>query len=111
MKTFNGVVMFRNTKIQHNIYVDASLESLGGAWGSRVYSVPIPFDVIGYAAITQYEMYNVLLALRILARDLENKVVCIHCDNESAVTVIRSIKTRDSCLDTCLRNIWLTCAT
>ena len=53
MKTFNGVVMFRNTEIQHNIYVDASLEGLGGAWRSRVYSVPIPFDVIGYSAITQ----------------------------------------------------------
>ena len=62
-----------------------------GAWGSRVYSVPIPFEMIGHAAITQYEMYNILLALRIWARDLENKVVCIHYD-ESAVAVIQSIK-------------------
>ena len=84
------------------------------AWGEHgvpAYSVPIPFDVIGYAAITHYEMCNVLLALRIWAQDLENKVVCIHCDNESAVAVIRSNKTRDRFLDVCLRNIWLICAT
>ena len=109
MKAFNGVVTFRNMEIQH-IYVDARLASLGGMWGSHLYSVPIPFDEIGYAAITQYEMYNVLLALRILARDLENRVVCIHCDNESVVAVIRSNKTRDRFLDLCLRNIWLICA-
>ena len=39
-----------------------------------------------------------------------DKAVSIHCDNESAVAVIRSNKTRDRFLDIGLRNICLICA-
>ena len=30
MKTFNGVVYFKKSPVQHNIYVEASLKYLGG---------------------------------------------------------------------------------
>ena len=54
MKEFNGVVCFNKFAVQHHIYVDASLQRLGGVWGSCVYSTLIPTDVIGQISITQY---------------------------------------------------------
>ena len=32
MKEFNGVVRFNKFTVQHHIYVDASLQRLGGVW-------------------------------------------------------------------------------
>ena len=87
--------MFKQGGVHHNIYVDASLMQLGGVWGSRVYSVQILFEIIGETSITQYEMYNILLALRLWGPQLQNITVCVHCDNESAVTVVRTSKTKD----------------
>ena len=105
MRTLNGVVMFKNSGVHHNIHVDASLESFGGVWGSRVYSVPIPFKIIGHTFISQYEMYNILLALWIWGPELHDKTSCVHCDNESAVTVVKTDKTKDF-FRSFLRNIW-----
>ena len=87
MREFNGVVLFNKPAIQHHVYVDASLQRLGGVWGSRVYSTMIPVDLIGNRAITQYETYNVLLAVRLWKEEFADRVVCVHCDNESAVTI------------------------
>ena len=75
MKEFNGVVCFNKFVVQHHIYVDASLQRLGGVWGSCVYSTLVPTNVIGQLSITQYEMYNILLALRIWASELTDRVV------------------------------------
>ena len=110
MKQFNGVVRFNRSAVQHHVYVDASLTGLGGVWGSRVYSTHVPTDVIGERAITQYEMYNILLAVRLWATDFIDRVICVHCDNESAVTVCNTGKTRDPFLDLCLRHLTMVCA-
>ena len=110
MHSFNGVVYFKKPPIQHHIYVDASLKYLGGTWGSRVYSTVVPVETIGERSITQYELYNVLLAIHLWASDLANKTVCVHCDNQSAVTVINSGKTKDTFLDMCIRQLAMLCA-
>ena len=62
-------------------------------WGSRVYSTLIPTDRTGEMLITQYEMYDILLAIHLWACQLTDRVVCVHCDNESAVTVSNSGRT------------------
>ena len=100
---------FKKLPIQDNIYVDASLKDLWGVWGSQVYSTLVPIDVIGEMSITQYELYNILLAIRLWAFDLTNKVVCVHCDNESAVTVANTGKTRGPFLDLCIRHLAMLC--
>ena len=57
-------------------------------------------------------MYNILLALRLWGPELQDKTVCVHCDNKSGgVTVARTSKTRDNFLDRYLQNLWLVCAT
>ena len=79
-ETVNGVVRFNKPAVQHHVYVDASLTGLGGVWGSRVYSTRVPTDVIGERAITQYEMYNILLAVCLWATDFTDRVICVQCN-------------------------------
>ena len=61
-------------------------------------------------SITQCEMYNILLAIRISASELTDRVVCVHCDNESAVTVSNTGRTKDPFLDLCFRHLSMLCA-
>ena len=96
MRTFNGAVMFKHVGVHHNICVEVSLTCLGGPLGSHVYSIHIPFEIIGENSITQYEMYNILLALRLWGPKLWDKTMGVLCDNESVVTVVRMSKTKDN---------------
>ena len=57
--------------------------------------------------ITQLEMLNVVVALKVLANLWQNKKVEIHCDNLSVVEIINSSNTRDKFLALCARNVWL----
>ena len=49
-------------------------------------------------------------AVRLWASGLANKTICVHCDNQSAVTVINSGKTKDPFLDLCIRHLAMLCA-
>ena len=53
------------------------------------------------------EMLTVLLAVRLWGSRLQSLKVQIYCDNESAVKVINSGKTKDPFLASCIREIWL----
>ena len=53
------------------------------------------------------EMLTVLIAVRLWGSCLQSLKVQIYCDNESAVNVINSGKTKDPFLATCIREIWL----
>ena len=57
--------------------------------------------------ITQLEMLNVVVALKVWAKIWANKRIKISCDNLAVVEILKSGKTRDSFLATCARNIWL----
>ena len=53
------------------------------------------------------EMYNIVIALRLWAHEWQNSVISLKCDNESAVSVCISGKTRDTFLNLCLYELWL----
>ena len=57
--------------------------------------------------ITQLEMLNVVVALKVWANIWANKRIKISCDNLAVVEILKSGKTRDHFLATCARNIWL----
>ena len=57
--------------------------------------------------ITQLEMLNVVVALKVWANIWANKRIKISCDNLAVVEILKSGKTRDPFLATCARNIWL----
>ena len=110
LHSFNGVVRFKHDPVSIHAYVDATLTHLGGAWGNRVYSVPIPMALRGHYSITQYEMFNITVALKLWGNNWKDKTVCIHCDNLGAVTVCGSSKTKDPFLNWCLHSLWLNAA-
>ena len=85
--------------------------SAGLTWGNYVYSASIPDQLVNTYSITQYEMYNVVIALKIWAWDWENKKICIYCDNESTVKVCNKAATHDAFLNRCLHKIWLVAST
>ena len=55
-------------------------------------------------------MLNILVALRLRAKDWSGLSIKIHCDNQAVVTILNSDKTRDSNLASISRNIFMLCA-
>ena len=104
LQSFNGVIQFCKDPVAYVVHVDATLSHIGGAWGSRVYASEIPFNDL---AITQCEMYNIVVAAKLWGHEWRDKVVNIKCDNKSAVAVCSTGKTKNEFLNVCLYNLWL----
>ena len=67
LPAYNGVSILNKKCIDnsHTLHIDASLTGLGGVWANKVYSTPtysIPNFVM---KIVHWEMFNILLALRV----------------------------------------------
>ena len=106
LKHFNGVTYFDNRKVQGHIHLDASLTGFGASYNNMVYALPLPQSFSQFH-ITQLEMLNVIVALKVWAQYWQDKKITLYCDNMAVVEVITSGKTKDSFLATCARNIWL----
>ena len=104
LNSSNGVIRFCKGPVAYIAHVEPTLTHIGGVLGSRVYAVDIPFKDL---AITQCEMYNIVVAAKLWGHEWENKVVNIKCDNESAVAVCSTGKTRNDFFNICLFNLWL----
>ena len=102
LESSNGVIRFCKDPIAYVVHVDATLSHIGGAWGSQVYSAEILFDAL---AITQCEMFNIVVTARLWGHDWRDKIVNIKCDNKSAVLVRCIGKTRNEFLNLCLYNL------
>ena len=103
---YNGVTYFDNKTPHH---LDASLLGMGATFANMVYTLPIP-QHCQHLHITQLEMLNVVVALKVWGSIWSDKVIDIKCDNLAVVEVLTSGKTKDTFLATCARNIWLICA-
>ena len=113
LSQFNGSVKFKNIsgtpKIE--IFLDSSLKSLGGVWGHLVYTVQIASLALPPSCtIVHYEMFNVLLALRLWDAALSGSRPIIYCDNWAVVCTLQSGRAVDPILLSIARNIWLVCA-
>ena len=106
LRNFNGVTYFDNRKPQGEIHLDASLTGFGACYDNMVYALPLPESFVEFH-ITQLEMLNVIVALKVWSTVWQNKKITLYCDNMAVVDVITTGKTRDSFLATCARNIWL----
>ena len=103
---FNGVTFYDNKLIHHEVNLDASLHGLGACFGNMVYALPLPTGFMNLH-ITQLQMLNVVVALKVWANIWSNKRIKINCDNLAVVEILKSGKTRDPFLATCARNVWL----
>ena len=107
LQSFNGMVTFKRLPKQEHIFVDATLTGLGGVWGNNAYAARIPEHLLNRYSITQYEMYNIVVALWTWGYMWKDRVVLINCDNQSAVRVCQTGRTKDSFLDKCFHALWL----
>ena len=110
LATYNGVSYFDHRKTDEILELDACLTGMGGRWGNKVYHLPI-VNQFKNLAITQLEMVNILVAVKLFARDWQKRKICVKCDNLAVVQVLSKGKTKDPFLGACARNIWLIAAT
>ena len=94
-------------RVIHDVYVDASLQGFGAAWGTEAYSEQVPQTIKQDKGIVHFEMYNAWLAINVWGKRWKNSMVRIFCDNEAVVRILNSYKTKDPFLATFLRNIML----
>ena len=98
-----------STPLHKRIYLDASLEGLGGCYDNHVYALPIPRGFNDYN-IAHLEILNVVVALKIWGHMWANKSIQIMCDNMAVVDVLTCGRAKDSITATCARNVWLLAA-
>ena len=60
--------------------------------------------------INALELFVLVMAVKIWAPKLAGSRFQISCDNDAAVQVVRSGRTRDGFMQRCLRQLWLTSA-
>ena len=82
---FNGKIIIAPTRPHHDLFVDASLTGVGAIWDTNVYGASSHWAATAHLSISQLEMLNVLIALRVFAVAWQHKSVCVHIDNQAAV--------------------------
>ena len=110
---FNGITYINKNPIPqgHTLHIDASLTGLGGVWNKEVYATLL-FNVYQKdLTIVHLEMLNLVIALKLWAKNWAHSTVKFYCDNSAVVQVVQTGRTRDNMLALCLRNIWLILAT
>ena len=113
VKRFNGKCKYIYPPLQcsDRIELDACLTGVGGRYNNQVYQyqfrnneVPCTFSIV------HLEMWNVLIGIRIWAKQWANRAIVIKCDNEAVVGVVNKGVTRDSALAAMACNIWFVTA-
>ena len=110
LSKFNGKVMFRDAGEAFDVYVDASLTGMGASWNKNVYAVSRHISATSWLSITQLEMLNVLIALRIFGHCWQNQKIRFHIDNKAVVYSLTKGRMRDAYLQSVARSIWLIAA-
>ena len=90
-----------------HVYIDASLERVGAKFQNKVYSCIIPQNIKNLCSIVHLEALNMLMALRLWCKWMDNKPVIIWCDNIAVVNVFNSFRVRDPWLMAVTRTMWL----
>ena len=106
---YNGISMYGHKPVNQVLELDACLTGLGGRWQNQVYHLSIP---LGYRSmsIVHLEMVNILVAVRLFAKQWQGVKLLVKCDNEAVVKVLQSGRARDPLLGAFARNIWYVAA-
>ena len=87
---------------------DSCLFGCGGICNDEYFHSSYPgFIIEQNLPIHQLELLAVLVAIRTWGRKYSGAKIQLYCDNEAAVRVINSSKTKDSFMGSCLRELWL----
>ena len=87
---------------------DSCLKGCGGICSNQYFHSGFPTEIQNQGLpIHALEMLAVLLAVKSWGSSLQGLKVQIYCDNDAAVQVINSGRTKDSFMASCIREIWL----
>ena len=103
---YNGITFYDNPPIQDKVFLDASLQGMGGAFRNMVYSLPFPKGFKNYT-IVHLEILNIVVALKVWGSVWKDHIIEVKCDNMAVVEVLNTGRARDLMLATSARNIWL----
>ena len=107
---FNGVkiIVKQDVECQEALELDACLTGCGAFEGRQYYSVPFPDEVKGAGhTIAHLETLNIVVAVKCWAARWAGKRVGIKCDNMNACLAIRSGRSRDQYLQSCVRELFV----
>ena len=108
LKYFNSSVeIFPRTATRQQVYVDASLQRVGGMYGTRVYTCPIPSLIQHLCSIIHFEAINIVLTIRNWHQCWANRSIIIWCDNWAVVNAFQSNQIKDIWLMAAVRTVWL----
>ena len=110
LEKFNGKIMFKDAREAFDVYIDASLTGMGACWNENAYAVSRHIPATVSLSITQLEMLNVLIAMRIFGHWLENQKIKLHIDNKAVVHALSNGRIKDKYLQSVARSIWLIAA-
>ena len=108
MDTYNGVSFIPSSVWSEpdvSFATDSCLVGCGGICNEEYFHSGFPTDLD--APIHCKEMLAVLIAVRVWGPRLQGMKVQIYCDNEPAVHVINSGRTKDAFMGSCIRELWL----
>ena len=110
LRKFNGKIMFKDTREAFDVYIDASLTGMGACWNENAYAVSRHILATATLSITQLEMLNVLIAMRIFGHCWEKQKIKFHIDNKAVVYALSNGRIKDKYLQSVARSIWLIAA-
>ena len=112
---FNGVAAIKPSLWDFQdlrFTTDACLDGGGATCFNECISFQFPRHILQQSLhISALELWVVLIATRVWAAKLSGLKFIVSCDNEAAVTSINSGKSRDPCIQQCLRQLWMLAAT
>ena len=103
---YNGITFYDKPIPQHKVFLDASLQGLGGVLKNMVYTLQIPTGFNNYT-IVHLEILNIVVALKLWGSLWQSHAIEVKCDNMAVVEVLNTGRARDQMLATSARNIWL----
>lgn len=86
---------------------DSCLSGCGAICAGQYYHRQFPDFIIQQGChISQLELLNLVIAMKVWAGRWHNQAVVLFCDNSAAVTVLSTGRSKDSFLLACAREIW-----
>jgi hypothetical protein len=111
MEKFNGVSFIPPSiwaEPDVTFSTDSCLQGCGGVCNNEYFHVSFPESMLRLKLpIHELEMLAVLIGVRVWGYKCRGMRLQIFCDNEAAVRVINSSRTRDPFMASCLRDLWL----
>ena len=115
VKPFNGVSFIPPLTWEEPDAVfstDSTLNGCGGISGGEFFHSGFPaFIAEQELPIHALELLTVIVAVRLWGDRCQGMNVVVYCDNDAAVHVINSGRSRDAFMAACIRELWLVVAT